>query len=151
MVELHKGMRGGRKQMWLREHRALVLEYLNAYGPEETIKHFNMKRSTLDSLVNRVEPWNPTPFAKAEKALQQIEILREQVYDTNARQRYMEVQFGQFAETVSDQISRKFLAPLLRHTIKLPKSLEIEQKPDPLELSGLPKEKTNNANSKPKA
>lgn len=150
MTEFHQGMKGGKKQLWLREHRALVLEYLNAYGTEATIKYFNMSRRTLDAFVSREEPFHPSPFAKADKALQQIEIIREQIYDTNARVRHMQGQFEQFTETVGDQLGRKFFTPLLRHVIKLPKSLEIEQKPDPLELAGLTKGKANNANFEPK-
>lgn len=48
-----KGLTGGVKQLWLRTHRAEVEAYYQQYGPDATLKRFNMRQDTLKRFFER--------------------------------------------------------------------------------------------------
>lgn len=43
-----KNMKGGTKQLYLRLHRSEVERYYFRYGPELTMREFNLKEDTLE-------------------------------------------------------------------------------------------------------
>ena len=47
------GLNGGKKQFWLRTHRAEVDEYLFKHGPDATLVYFNMNQDTLMRFIGR--------------------------------------------------------------------------------------------------
>lgn len=48
-----KGLKGGKKQFWLRVHRKEVENYYSAYGPEATMSEFNISADTLERFFQR--------------------------------------------------------------------------------------------------
>jgi ABC-type methionine transport system ATPase subunit len=42
---------GGQKQMWIRQHRELILNYYWTFGEEATLRHFTLTDATLDTIL----------------------------------------------------------------------------------------------------
>lgn len=67
-IEYLKGLSGGRKEMWLRENRQLVMNYFMEHGREATLERFMMEEDTLDRFLHRDEI-HIDNYSKAERAV----------------------------------------------------------------------------------
>ena len=131
--ELQPGTKGGQKQLWLSQHFELVIGFYQVFGREATLQQFNLKQSTLDSLLTR---YNDSLLKKseAEKLNAKVNYIIEALNDTRHEVRGLKRDYSRFTEVVADTISRQFLEPLIRHTIQVPDSLELKPIDDPLRL-----------------
>lgn len=123
----YAGLRGGQKQMWLRQHRDEILEYMAKHNKGAAMLKFGIAHpGTLDRLVKREteSEQRPTRFEvmKAQGlATTSLEMSRE----SQKQLRELKEAFQTFAESVGEQIASKFLLPLLHSVIQPPPGLEL--------------------------
>lgn len=67
-MEALRGLSGGRKQLWLKKNRELVLGFLNENGPVATKQHFRMSDDTWESFLVAEQP-RLDNLSKADRAL----------------------------------------------------------------------------------
>lgn len=48
-----KGLAGGNKQKWIREHHAEIKDYFYRNGPDAAMREFNLRQETLERLLKR--------------------------------------------------------------------------------------------------
>ncbi|MBA7523185.1 hypothetical protein ES705_16520 [subsurface metagenome] len=112
--------------MWLRLNGQLVLDYYDQFGESLTLRQFNLKPSTMDSLFKREGiVQEDTRYDRAE-ALAKIAI--EGANEARRGVRELKSQYSQFTELVAQQLLTNFFVPLLKSVMKLPPFLEA--KPD---------------------
>jgi hypothetical protein len=133
LTEFQLGTGGGTKNMWLRQNHDLVMGYYRTFGREETMLRFNLKNSTLDSLLTRHNN-NLLKQSEAEKLNTKVNYLIDALNDTRTEVRGLKRDYSRFTAVVADTISRQFLEPLIRHTIQVPDSLELKPMDDPLRI-----------------
>jgi len=133
MQELKPGTKGGRKQLWLRQNFELVIGFYQVFGQDATLEQFNLKQSTLDSILTRYND-ELLKQSEAEKLNTKVNYIIEALNDTRAEVRGLKRDYGRFTQVVADTISRQFLEPLIRHTIQVPDSLELKPCDDPLRI-----------------
>ena len=128
MSKFYKGMNGGEKAMWLRQNRQLVLDYYDQFGEPLTLRQFNLKPSTLDSLFKRqgidkedIRHYRAEALAK---------IAMEGANEARRDVRELKAQFGLFTELVSRQLIDNFFVPLLGSVITLPPSFGVKATKD---------------------
>lgn len=103
--EFLKGMKGGRKQMWLSQHRDEVLAFFSQVGELETLKEYNLQPDTLRRLMRRGERRETSdgrlPAAERSLIISQAAIegtreLRQRVNDLEERMAHVEpmMEFG---------------------------------------------------------
>lgn len=84
-----KGLSGGSKQLWLRQHRPEVLSYLSSNGPEATMQQFAMKPDTFERFLNaRVKDYGR--LTKSDRALLISQSAIEIARDTRDKTRQLE-------------------------------------------------------------
>lgn len=134
MSTFNLGMSGGKKAMWLRQNRQLVLDYYAQFSEALTLSQFNLKQSTLNSLLNRegIEKRD----TRQDRAEALAEIALESSRETKREVRELQSQYEQFTEIVCQQLIDRFFLPLLKSVIKIKPSLELKPRrnllvPDP--------------------
>ena len=126
MDKFYSGMSGGKKAMWLRQNGRLVLDYYNQFGESLTLRQFNLKPSTLESLFKREGiGQEDTKYDRAEAL---AKIAAEGANEARREVRELKSQYSQFTELVAQQLLNNFFVPLLKSVMKLPPFLEA--KPD---------------------
>jgi len=127
-----KGLKGGAKQLWIKANQSFILEYCKRFGPEDTCERFGIGRQVLDELIKDSD--QQREFDRIDR----IEMLAKMAMDSARESKHkiniLEKQYGDFTTTVSDQIARNFLAPLLRSAIRIPERLEALQGNNPLAM-----------------
>lgn len=131
-----KPMSGGQKRMWLRIHRDEVLDFFEMYGEEATrvkyslVKHGKWDDSLASLLKGSRVPF--TGFGRADGRVDglsdgleiRIQIAESVGQDLRVEVRELKEAFGNFQDTVSEQLRKSFLLPLLQALIKLNPSFE---------------------------
>ncbi len=130
------GLRGGRKDKWLRLHKPEVLTYHAEHGREATLKMYHMKPDTLDRLL---EPGSKTikheNLSAADRAIARVEMIEAGLQETRREVREMKESYNKFVPFLSDELSKKFFTPLLMGKIDLPPEIEYKPEDDHLKLS----------------
>ncbi len=126
MGKYYSGMSGGKKAMWLRLNEQLVLDYYDQFGESLTLRQFNLKPSTLDSLFKREGIVQEDP--RYDRAVALAKIAVEGANEARREVRELKSQYSQFTELVGQQLLNNFFVPLLKSVVKLPPFLEA--KPD---------------------
>lgn len=124
----HKGLRGGKKQMWLRVNRDLVMRYCEQFGAEDTCEHFNMQRETLDKLYKQKN--KEVPFTKADRAMALAEIAKAASLETKKEVKLLRKDFSEFQDNVARQVAKKVLVPWIQAAVKVSEELEHQDKLD---------------------
>lgn len=129
------GLSGGRKQLWLKQHRVEVMAFYSANGPEATMQQFVMKQDTLERFLNPTVRRSNTKLSKADRATIRAQIAEEGLRDVRAEVRELKAMYNQFVPYLADELKEKFFKPLLTGKIELPPELEHKPRPDPLSLT----------------
>ena len=114
---------GGKKQLFLKEHRAEIKAYYARYGAEETCRQYNMKTSTLESFLNSSEPLS----RKDDRAVLLAQIANERSLTVLREIDELKRQYSTFVDSVSTQITDKFFKPLLQSKLEIPPGLEVKE------------------------
>lgn len=131
------GIKGGVKEMLLRQRKDEVVEFYEKHGEAATRYEYTLKRETLEAVLTggRRKPF-VAPFSKVDR----LELLVEQYrYDAqNLGEKYdvLLEAFLSFQAQVADRISEKFLLPLIQHGIEIDDNLVVKPRPDKLSLEG---------------
>jgi len=129
-------LKGGPKHKWLIEHKDLVIQFQQEFGPEATRETFHLKETTLHNLIG-ISAYNHIPrLTKADRALAQVEILGANIQDLRQEIRTLRQIFERFQFSVGQQLVEKFFMPLLQSGIKISDDLNLD-KEDVLSLKDL--------------
>jgi len=128
MDKFYSGMSGGKKAMWLRQNGQLVLDYYDQFGEFLTLRQFNLKPSTLDSLFKREGIVQEDTRCDRAEALAKIAV--EGANEARREVRELKSQYSQFTELVGQQLLNNFFVPLLKSVMKLPPFLEAKRDRD---------------------
>jgi hypothetical protein len=132
-----QGLSGGKKQMWLRQHRDTILEYYEKEGAEATRERFHLKQYTLDSLLkDKRKPFAPE-LTRYDRLELKVNMAQAALEDLKAEVQQLKEAFSLFQESVGEQIKRNFFMPLLQAGIRLDPRLELRPAPDPLNIDYL--------------
>lgn len=87
-----KGLNGGKKHFWLKEHRAEVMSYYHAHGSAGVLERFNMRPETLERfLVKRdIDIITKDKVTAGERALLIADIASERSLAATERVRIVE-------------------------------------------------------------
>jgi hypothetical protein len=110
---LQPGTKGGKKQLFLKEHRSEILAYYRRFGVEDTCSRYNMMVETLEKLLRSPEPLN----LKDSRALTLAQIADKRSQAVSQDIERLKIQYSQFVEQVSDQLANKFFKPLLQNDL----------------------------------
>lgn len=146
------GIKGGVKELWLRQNRKEIIEYFERNGEVATRNRYILKSQTLEALLSngRRKPFIP-PFSKVDKLELRVEQYRCDAQDLRREIAELKEQFGNFQQTVSGQIAKGFLLPWLQHGIKLDTTFNMKPTPDILNLVGFnPKKPQRHSNKRGK-
>ena len=133
MKELKPGTKGGQKQLWLRQNFELVIGFHHVFGRDATLVQFNIKPSTLDSLLTRYKD-SLIKQSEAERLNIKINYIVDVLNQTRNEVMGLKRDYGKFTVVVADIIAKQFLEPLLRHMLAVPDSLELKEMDDPLKI-----------------
>lgn len=125
----YAGLKGGQKQMWLRQHRDEILEYMAKHNKGATMLKFGIAHpGTLDRLVKREteSEEKPTRF-EVMKARGLAETSLEMSRESQRELRDLKVALQGFVEGVGEQLALRFFLPLLQSVIQLPPGLGPER------------------------
>lgn len=136
MSEL-KVLTGGAKRMWLREHRAEVVDFYEKEGKEATKKRYRLTHDTLGSLLKGERKPFGCEFTRYDRLELKVNMTQANIEDLRAEVSELKEMFATFQESVAEQLKRGFLLPLIRAVIRLDQGLELEPKPDPLNLTNM--------------
>jgi len=136
-MERIASLRGGQKNMWLRHHRSMVLDFYAEFGEEPTKQQFCLTHDTLERFVQFEHKPYQRPFTKVDQALLKAEIAEEGARQLSKEVIELKEQFAKFQETVSKQMVEKFFIPLLQSTIHVDETLGAKPKQDNLSLEGV--------------
>lgn len=140
MASIHPGvvgLKGGKKQQWLRLHRAEVLEYMHAHGTEATKAYFYMTRpGTFERFLKARQP-RYEHMSKADKSLEGQKVLEIGFIDLKRRVDKIEGRQDDMlpALTLITGVSKAFQAAL---AVAEHQRVEAEAK-DPLRLDNFGK------------
>jgi hypothetical protein len=110
------------------EHRDLIIQFHQEFGPEATMKTFHLMRTTLHNLLGSSK-YEPIPrITKADKALALAEIARADVQELRQEVISLKRLFERFQQSVGEQLLEKFFMPLLQSGIKVDENLKLEEK-----------------------
>jgi len=83
------GLKGGKKQIWLRLHRKEVEAFYYAHGAEATLAEFNMSQTTLEDFFKRKNTdERNTRLSQADRYI--MEYARQSAAEVRARVRVLE-------------------------------------------------------------
>ncbi len=137
MLQNLKAMKGGQKQMWLRQHHAEVMAYRDEHGDEVTREHFNIKNDTAWQHILNPKAFNTNKIIRADVAIARAEIAEQKARDAEHQVRELRESYGQFVNEVADQLKAKFFVPLMQHTLQFSGAFESKPVHDPLQLSDI--------------
>lgn len=105
------GMNGGRKNLWINNHKKEILEYYAEHGLYSTLIEFNLQYDTFErflreNIIEIIEVKKPPKF-KEDKLGTRMEILENSVREINSKQRKLITDFNNFVPTVADKIARR--------------------------------------------
>lgn len=128
-------LKGGAKEMWLRQNKEEVMEYYEKNGAEATKRRYTLKPETLEAMLGngRRKPF-VTPFTKTDKLELELEIANAGVKELRAEVAELKEQFGNFQQAVSEQLTKNFFLPLLQHGVELSDTFDMKPAPDRLSL-----------------
>lgn len=135
-----RGVKGGVKQKWIKEHEALITGYLDMFGLEATMQQFNLTKPTVLRL-QREGNRRALPQNEKEMLLRRINDLSGQVLASDKLVRSLQEDYNQFVPNVAESIKREFLEPLLRRVISLPPGYDAPEIPNPLKIEDIKVEK----------
>lgn len=133
------GIKGGEKELWIRQNKTEILEYYDKNGIEATKNRYLLKSETLEALLGngRRQPF-VQPFTKMDKLELRIEQYRCDAQDLKREIAELREAFAGFQGQVAGQITKKFLLPLLQH-LQVDDTLGNKLPEDPLRLNILSK------------
>lgn len=120
-----KGVSGGSKHIVIKQYLSLIMQYCDAFGPEETCRRFNMERDTLKRWYSRTH--KEVPLTKSDRAMALAEIARESSNELAKEVRQLRKEFSEFKSSVASQVASKILVPWIESAIRLTKELEIKE------------------------
>lgn len=136
-------LNGGKKHLWLRQNRQLVLDYCRQFGKEATLERFNMRKYTLDNmLVAEASEQQYAGKDDIERVALKTEITDAGVKELKHEIKELKAEYSKFTESVSSQLVSKFFYPLLLSVINLPD--DMKEPADSLALSDFPRLKRKN-------
>lgn len=137
-LEQFTKLRGGRKQMWLRQHRETILAFYNSFGEKETRKTFCLTEITLQTLVTpKANSRRFSQMSKADRALARAEISEVGLLELRKELKELRQLFDHFQQSVGEQLLTKFFLPLLQSGIKVDKQLDTPETIDPLRIDNI--------------
>lgn len=140
-----EGLNAAELQMWRRQHRKEILDYLEQNGKEATMKRYRFShQDVFERFIEHPPP--PRPSCEKFTKLDKVEMLAQMALasgrESKSEIRELKEAYEKFTDSVGDQLAQKFFLPLLRMALKVDPSLEL--KPDrSLEIDSLfePQEK----------
>jgi hypothetical protein len=136
-MENYKELSGGKKQMWLRQHRDEVLEFYDKHGAEATKEQYNLLPSTLDSILkDKPKPFTGR-FSRQDELQLRLNMTNAEMVTLRTEVRELKELFLSFQDSVSEQLKQKFLLPLLQAGIRVDSNLQLKPQPDVLEVKSL--------------
>ncbi len=140
MTEFYPGLNGGTKHHLLEVHRDEILAYCEVHGEAATRERYNIAKDlTWRRLLNPNTRQPKTKFGKADRAIARAEITEAGLREVKREVRELKEQYGEFVPLVAEQLTKKFLAPLIGGAIELPAELQEKLKPgpNPLEITNI--------------
>ena len=149
-------LRGGVKAKWLRDNHERVLDYCEAFSESVARFDLHLKQDTLERLIatpiHRQYEKKTNAYRanlKADTALNAIEglekklsmqetrvdMIKAQQEDIIKGQRNLVELFGQFRESVSQQVGASYVLPMLQNLIQF--SGNLPEIPNPLSIDTL--------------
>lgn len=122
--EFLRGMKGGPKQKWIREHRDLIMDYCEAFGAEDTCKEFYMKSDTLIHLYR--DQHQEMPYTTADRALDVAKMGVAGVRELRGNLNRVEGKLENIEYEVAHQVADLLIEPWLHAANKI--KLDLEEK-----------------------
>lgn len=132
-----KGLKGGSKNLALRQHRAEIMAYYRDNGEKATRKKYAIVSDT--TWVNFLNPRKvtTTKLTKADRATHKAEIAEQGLREVKREVQDLKDRYSKFVPLVAEELNNKFFKPLLKGKIELPPELEYKEKPDPLRITNI--------------
>lgn len=129
---------GGRKQLWIRQHAAMILDFYNTFGRDKTMQQFDMQPGTLDHfLKSQSQPVQE--LTEVDIAVSRIETLEMRARDAEHRLDYINSKvnnaYSEMTEEITAAIARDFFEPMLQFALDKAKKAR-KPEDDPLALDG---------------
>ena len=141
-VEVHPaiiGLKGGKKQHWLRINRQIVLDYYHEHGPEKTMQRFNFRRkATFDGFLFS-KAVNYDKLTIADRALMKAEVAIGGYRDSKHRLNELEARLDDIEPLA--KVGYSILAAMKRAMPDIEASQRV--RPDPLKLADFGKSRKN--------
>lgn len=139
--ELH-GLKGGEKRLWLKIHHDEVLSYLDIHGQIETRRHFALASDYLLNELPKRDSYRPGPndgIRIKPVDRDEFEYLHHEVIELRQEVHELKRLFSMFSDSVSLQIAKKFLAPMLSSMIDISPDMDMVKDEDsnPLNVRNL--------------
>lgn len=112
-------MKGGTKQLWLRNNRQRVLDFYREAGKDETLIKFNMTESTFERFLGSNK--EPVYYTKADRAFIMAETARVAANECKSEVVNLRRQLEGFEVAVTDHLVKRVFEPLAREAMQLPK------------------------------
>lgn len=127
------GLSGGKKQLWLRNNRQLILDYYREFGEAETCEKFNLKKDTLDRIINReASRQRYVSQDDFEKALTRVDIAESGV--RSLRREVRDIRYEYYSATDRIAVRVETVIHRLAQLITGPQP-EMREPEDPLALT----------------
>lgn len=108
------GLSGGRKRLWLNNHRDEILEYYAQHGLYGTMREFNLGFDTFQNFIRQFLNENgksktiDTSSVKIENRLKYVE---DSIREMGIQQRRLIGDFQRFVPSVAESIAQKYIIP----------------------------------------
>lgn len=105
------GLNGGRKNLWIKNHKQEILEYYCERGLYLTLTEFNLQYDTFDRFIRGniseiIEVKKPEKFS-GKKMDARMKILENSIKEIDIKQRKLVNDFNKFVPSVAGMVSRK--------------------------------------------
>ncbi|MFC1988559.1 hypothetical protein ACFLVJ_01840 [Chloroflexota bacterium] len=131
-------LKGGRKHMWLKQHKEIVLDFCEEFGEAQTRKTFCLTENTLQNLTtSKTKTQVSNQLSKADKAIARADIAEAGVYELRKEVRELRQLIESFQQSVGEQLVNKFFLPLLQAGLSVDHDLNLEKKHDPLRIDNI--------------
>jgi hypothetical protein len=126
-----KSLRGGKKQMFIREHYEEIMASYHRNGVEVTMRKYFLSPATMVKILRGNK--QPVMAGSGDRALDLAQMANLRSIETKKSVNELKHDYLRFQDTVSEDIRNKFLVPLMQLVIRIPP--ELEAKDDRLRLS----------------
>lgn len=119
--DLKPGESGGNQRLYYRVHREQIVKYYKLHGEAATRERYNIVRDDVWSkLLSPAGYQRKAVNSKYDKAIDMAIATGAGVSELRKEVRELKEDFNQFVPFLAEEISQKFLIPLMTNVVKLP-------------------------------